>query len=377
MVISNFYPSIGGAERQALKLAAALTQKGLEVRILTRRLKRSWKKREKLQSVDVRRFSIFQMPARKGLGPINRLLGAVQLKRIVRRHAQNADIVHGHIASPLMLYAARSAHSVGKPMICKIASGGRYMDLKVEQSKGPLGRLIVEGLIREVDGWVAVSEEIACQLRDYGIGNARIFRIPNGVEITNHCRCRKFDQSFTGKRFLYLGRLTSGKYRDLVSLLRAFRKVWERCAESELALVGGGDGELEIKLALDELGDAKRALLLPGFCDPEPWLNWADVLVQPSLVEGMSNSILEGMAHGLACIATDIPPNRELLDNGSSGILVPCFDISAMAEAMLEVALTPQRGLELGALARDRAIQYFSIDVVARKYVDLYQHFLS
>ncbi|MGQ9858769.1 MAG: glycosyltransferase family 4 protein [Thermodesulfobacteriota bacterium] len=372
MVISNFYPVIGGAERQLLKLGSALTKCGWKVRVLTRRTERHLKRRESIKGIEVIRFSSFRMPARRGLGPINKMLDALQTSRLVKEHAADADVVHGHIASPLILHAARGAHSVGRFMICKIASGGPFMDLKVEESRGRLGRLVVQGLVREVDGWIAVSEEIARQLEgDYGIPHSKIFRIGNGVEIPTYSK--RTERPVTARRFLYLGRLTSGKYRDFTWLLRAFSKAWERCPDCQLAIVGSGNGELEVKRSLEELGGARRSVLMPGFSDPEPWLEWADVLVQPSLVEGMSNSILEGMAHGLACIATDIPPNRELLDNGRAGILVPCSDVDAMAEAMLEVAFLPDRAANLGSTAKDRAAKCFSIDVIAGKYAELYE----
>jgi len=108
-----------------------------------------------------------------------------------------------------------------------------------------------------------------------------------------------------------------------------------------LKLVGDGAREGEIRSLLAFLPHACSCVELVGFSYPKPWLEWADALIHLSLKEGMSNTLLEGMAHGVVCIANDIPPNREVLGDGEAGILVPIKDIDVLAQAMRRLATLP------------------------------------
>jgi glycosyltransferase involved in cell wall biosynthesis len=111
---------------------------------------------------------------------------------------------------------------------------------------------------------------------------------------------------------------------------------------------------------------------VPGFDSAEKWFAWADAFVLPSRHEGLSNALLEAMAHGLPCIANDIPPNREALADGESGILVPVGNRRALADALASLVRDPGLARHLSAKARERVEQVYSIEVVAQKVMDLY-----
>jgi glycosyltransferase involved in cell wall biosynthesis len=140
----------------------------------------------------------------------------------------------------------------------------------------------------------------------------------------------------------------------------------------ELAIVGAGDLFEETR-QLAESCAARDRIHLPGFDQPEKWLSWADCFVLPSRREGMSNALLEAMAAGLPCIANDIPPNREVLDNGNAGVLVPVEDCDALVAAMRDMAENEAKARRIAQAAKERAARCYSIEAVAHRYVALYQ----
>jgi glycosyltransferase involved in cell wall biosynthesis len=94
--------------------------------------------------------------------------------------------------------------------------------------------------------------------------------------------------------------------------------------------------------------------------------------VLPSRREGLSNALLEAMASGLPCIANDIPPNREVLDGGRAGLLVPVEDEEALLKALRGLVTDADNARMWGKRARDRVISTYTIDAVAARYDDLY-----
>jgi len=160
-------------------------------------------------------------------------------------------------------------------------------------------------------------------------------------------------------------------------LLRAFDRLAMEFPESQLKLVGGGEREGEIRSLLESLLHASSRTELIGFSDPKSWLEWADALIHPSLAEGMSNTLLEGMAHGVACIANDIPPNREVLGDGKAGILVPVGDVDALAQAMRRLATVPGECEQWRQRGRKRAEEVYSIDRITDEYLQLYAGLLK
>ena len=102
-----------------------------------------------------------------------------------------------------------------------------------------------------------------------------------------------------------------------------------------------------------------------------------DAFVLPSLAEGISNTILEAMASGLPVIATRVGGNAELVDDGTTGTLVPSADAEALAQAMLRYARDPELARAQGRAGRARAERLFSLDAMVAQYTALYDRLLD
>jgi glycosyltransferase involved in cell wall biosynthesis len=88
--------------------------------------------------------------------------------------------------------------------------------------------------------------------------------------------------------------------------------------------------------------------------------------------EGLSITLLEGMTSGCACIASDIPANRFVLDDGRCGLLVPNQDPAALAEAIERLLTDPELRAGLQEKAKERAA-FFTSRRMAERYIELYR----
>lgn len=128
--------------------------------------------------------------------------------------------------------------------------------------------------------------------------------------------------------------------------------------------------KLKIDLGLDHvhfLGDVH---------DVPALLAEVDIFVLPTLgrgrMEGCPVALLEAMACGRACIATDIPGSRDLIEHTKSGWLVPPEDVEAMANALRRLNDSPDLRYTLGKGARKRVVEHFSIEQEVAAHEALY-----
>ena len=87
----------------------------------------------------------------------------------------------------------------------------------------------------------------------------------------------------------------------------------------------------------------------------------------------MSNSLMEAMAAGLPVVASDIPPNRELVVDGETGFLVPVGDRIAFAQFAQKLLVDRDLAQRLGTAGRERIRQHFSVEGMVTAYADLYR----
>ena len=373
MLVPNFGPDrplVGGAERQAEKLSLALLERGCRVEAVTPRDDPRWPEREVIGGLPVHRYSISDLSRMlpRGAGIPNTLLRRWQTHRGVRAQLGRFDLLHCHMASPLTAFAVDVAARMGKPVVCKVACGGRLFDLLTTAETTRGARLLSRNMVRKVTRWIAISDEIRGELVDWGVDPSRIVRLPNGVE---PLAADPLPPGGVARRFLYLGRIEDN--RDHGLMVRAFERVLERVPACELAVVGSGALEGDLRRLVGELPLGRERVRMVGYGDGREWLAWADAVVQPSRWEGMSNTLLEAMSAGRACVATDIPPNREVLGGGRLGLLSPPGDVEAMAAAMLRLATVPGAAAELAAAGRREVRDVYEIGSVADRYLELYR----
>jgi glycosyltransferase involved in cell wall biosynthesis len=131
-----------------------------------------------------------------------------------------------------------------------------------------------------------------------------------------------------------------------------------------------------LKKLTAELGIQNRVRFLGGVGNVPELLPATDFFVLPTWgrwrMEGCPVALLEAMSCGKACIATDIPGARDIIEDGKSGLLVPPEDATALAEAIALLSSSPELRRSLGVAARKRIEEKFSIEREVADHEALY-----
>ncbi|PIQ48598.1 MAG: hypothetical protein COW03_09450 [Cytophagales bacterium CG12_big_fil_rev_8_21_14_0_65_40_12] len=203
--------------------------------------------------------------------------------------------------------------------------------------------LLLKSVLYKRATWVtAVSKGVAEEcIQGLGLSHARVVVVNNPIinedlvlgkdEILENTFFQKFDQIM-----LSIGRFEWQK--DYDTLLEAFEKVAQINTNVGLFILGKGPLAAHYKAKIAAMGLQER-IELGGFDkNPFKYLSACDVYVLSSRHEGMPGVLIQAMACGTACVATDCPtgPN-ELIIHEVNGLLVPVGDVEGMAEAMLKI----------------------------------------
>jgi glycosyltransferase involved in cell wall biosynthesis len=303
---------------------------------------------------------------------------AVRLARLFSR--ERVSIAQGWL--PLPAAAARTAAVLARVPV-RI-----YYEAQTVPTPDPRRarrNAFVERLLAPVtDAYLANSEAVAAVLRDdLQLDAAKIHVIPNGIAVPEpmdadeRTRLRGEFGAEPGDRLVAMVARLDPRYKDHVTFLRAVALLAAEGRTVRAAVVGDGPGRPDIERVATALGIADR-VVFAGSRDDAPRLHEAfDVSVLLSYSEGFSNVVLEAMAAGTPLVATGIPPNREAVDNGVHGLLVPPRDEPAAAAAIGR--LLDDRGFaaRLGAAARARASARYSLETQANATMRLYDELLE
>jgi glycosyltransferase involved in cell wall biosynthesis len=172
-----------------------------------------------------------------------------------------------------------------------------------------------------------------------------------------------------------VGRLAAQKGLD--DLVRAARIVAESGSDAQFVLAGEGEyaGALERMITAHQLEG--RVLLAGFYPDVRPVLAALDIYVLSSRFEGLSYSLMEAMAAGLPVVATDVVGNRDLIEDGRSGLLVPPANAPALARTLLRLLNEPVEREKLGLYALQAARSRPTPAQMAGQVIELYQSALQ
>jgi glycosyltransferase involved in cell wall biosynthesis len=385
MVISQFYPIIGGAEKQAQLLAETLIEKGIWVWVVTGSWKIRTARKEVINGVQIfRNFSCWGMFGIKGLRPLAALTYMATLGIYLLLHRREFDLIHVHQAlHPAFVSILVGKQILHKPVIVKTASSGMTSDIS-QLKRYPLGNLQLRYLLRKMPCLVTVSNVGGEEFNDIGYPASQIERIPNGVVLAQEGKITRGQV----KRVMTAARLSREKGIDV--LIRAWANVVQQEKNLRLIIVGNGPLERKLKELCKALGLSKSVEFAGIVQNAKELLRDADLFVLPSRAEGLSNALLEAMSYGLPCIATNVGGNVELMaaDNyhkimpgefmtARNGLLISPDDVKGLSEAILYFVKNQVLREEMGRRSREFVEKNYSIDSIADRYIALYQSMLN
>ena len=332
------------------------------------------------------RFRV-EVAALTRLGPLAADLEAagVPVTRIGKRHkadpfaltklarflnAKNFDVVQTWIFAA-NVYGRLAARWARVPVVVTA-------EMAVDLWKGPVQREIDRRLARWTDRLVGNSRAVVDFYRKVGVPEDRLACIPSGIAaeepppVDPTAVRAEFGWAPDAPVVLFVGRLAAQKgVDDLIAALDLLQHV-----RPDLRSLIVGDGPLRGQLeetahAFRLLDDAVRFL---GHRDDVPRLLAAsDLLVLPSLYEGLPNVVLEAMRFRKPVVATAAPGTTEVVIDGETGLLVPLRTPTALAEAIRTVIGDPALARRLGESGRARVEAEFRAETMVARFADLYE----
>jgi len=297
------------------------------------------------------------------------------------------DLVHASLTlSPLDFRLPELCQQLGVPLVATFHPAFDASLRNLTAGTQQLTYQLYAPALARYDRVVVFSELQADVLARLGVPDDRLAVIPNGVDPqqwwppctpvpgTSNANSRRMlrDRLGSDRIFLYMGRISTEKN------VEALLKGWKLVNPKGCKLVIVGDGPLRTTLQNAHSSDS---VLWWGYesdlASRVALMQEAEVFVLPSLVEGLSIALLEAMASGCACLATDAGADGEVLADGA-GIVLSTQGVTTQLRTLLPVLRDqPVLTHELGQRARQRVLERYTLSSNIDALEGLYNQLLA
>lgn len=302
----------------------------------------------------------------------------LKLRRLIQRLAP--DLVHAHLP-PAELYVRLALMGIPRERIPLLIT--KHNDERF--CKAPGQRLLGRWVAKRAEAVIAISDSVKryvigaplglpvskVQTIHYGIDVARFRETgdENGREVR-----RRWGVSESTMLVGFVGRFVFQK--SIETLLEGFAQFLQDSGmEAQLALVGKGELENQLRARAKQLGIAHR-VIWPGFQNEVSGVMRAfDVLAITSRYEGFGLVIAEAMASARPVIGTRVSAIPELVEDGKTGLLVPPADPASVALALARLA-DPDFRRDLGRAGQQRVQTEFHLDRMCERTDELYRRLM-
>jgi glycosyltransferase involved in cell wall biosynthesis len=283
-------------------------------------------------------------------------------------HRHGASVIHAHHYSPFVYSSLARCRRPGLGLV--FTEHGRLSDTPPSTKR----RLVNQVLSRFPHRVFTVSEDLKQHLVGEGFSDANVSVIYNGIDIgplpTDAERHEVRRELAAPDDALVIGTIARlDPVKELGTMIQAAAMLGRPTA---LWIVGDGPERARLEAMRGQLGQDCDIRFLGQREDARRLLAGCDIYVNSSVSEGVSLTILEAMAAGLPVVATRVGGTPEVLDD-SCGRLVPARDVTALAEALGDLAGRADERTRLGLAARERAQARFTLDRMVGEYHDVYR----
>lgn len=357
------YPPVGGGGgRVAQTVARELVRRGHEVRVQTAAL--GWKSSEE-DDEGVRVFRKASGRAKADTCRVHEMgLYCATSFFPTLRHIRTwkPDVIHAHFAMPTGLLAWAAHKFTRVPYVLTAHLGDVPGGVPEQTSKlfalvAPVARRVWASAA----ACTAVSTFVqALAQRAYG---RPVERILNGINLSDAPPPRALSQA--QRRLLFVGRLSVQK--NPVFLIEALAKLPRR--DWHLTIVGDGPLLTAVRESIEAHGLVASVTLAGWLAAPavQQALSVSDILLMPSLSEGLPVAAIEALKYGLAIVASDIPGVRDVLENGVNGCTFPVGDSTVFAQCMSRLLSSEQALASMQQASREKA-RAFDLTAITDAY---------
>jgi glycosyltransferase involved in cell wall biosynthesis len=243
--------------------------------------------------------------------------------------------------------------------------------------------LLERHLPKYCNGALAASFFLKKQLLENGVPEHRILYIPNGVDVqkynpeaVNGLAIRDL-YGIDCPTVVYVGFFNKSSERDILLLIRAAKILKDRGENLKYFLVGTGTSVPSLKKLVESLDLAKN-FIFTGFRDPASFIAAADIAIISYMDTAIhravsSQKMFEYMAMEKAVVATEVGDLPYHVDYGKAGLLAKSNDPLDLANKILILAHDEKLRKSLGKAARERVMEYYSWENLAKKVLSFYK----
>src|SRR5262245_49229677 len=366
---------VGGTETHLIRLLVPLASRGWNIAVFC--LSERGSRANQLEAAGISVFSRARPRKAKSFkarNPVTVVAAANRLFWLMRRW--HPHIVHFYLPGPYLV-GTPLAVAAGAPI--KIMS---RRSLSHYHKHHPfLGRL--ERLFHRVmDAIVGNSQAVVNDLIGEGVPRDKIHLIYNGITIPLDPPDRSEARKAIGlEQKVLVGVVIANliPYKGHLDLVEGLAAVSQWLPLGWRMLCVGRDEGIQGKLAglAEAYGIKENIQFLGERTDTATLLAMADFCVLSSWEEGFSNVVLEAMAAGLPIVVTKVGGNPEAVIDQEAGLVVPPRDPKALGDAILRLAQDPDLRERLGAAAKRRVKQEFSLENCVESHNRLYEELMS
>jgi glycosyltransferase involved in cell wall biosynthesis len=361
----------GGAQRQVAELAVHLGRApDVEASVVMYRAEDFYD--EKLLAAGVR---IDRVPRRSVRDP------AFPFRLARRLDSLAPDVIHAFLLHPALWtsLALRAIPRARRPLLI----AAERSSLVATSRSLWLRQLLV---YRTCDAITVNAQPVGAEIEDkLGVDPAHIRYLPNGIDLEEWTKAAALPPPWPIDRGQFHLALV-GSHRPVKNhalVLAALERLGtDRIRDWRVWFVGDPHECQAFADSLRQSLESRRLAEIVRFTAATPRIAALvarmDGVLLPSLYEGFPNVVLEAMALGVPVLASRVGDVPNLIDDGSTGFLLPRLDVEAMAEGLLRLhSLTPEERRAMGGRARDRVASRFTMDRIADRHVALYRELLA
>ena len=193
---------------------------------------------------------------------------------------------------------------------------------------GNIRRALIRKSLRQADRFLVVAPYLK-DIFSAIIDTDKILIIPNAISVPE-----QYQKDYSQKKLIFLGRLCREK--GIAELLSAVEILKKDFPDLELYL-GGVWCDDSLKQKADSM---KKYIHQLGWIDDKQrdrYLRECNIFVLPTYFEGLPMSLLEGMAYGCACVATEVGGIPQMMKDGKEGILIPAKNVENLVGALINL----------------------------------------
>lgn len=310
------------------------------------------------------------------------LMSSFQIFKLLKR--EKFDVVHFNNQFS-GLWGIRVARHFGVPSVYTVHSaawglGGEGVALR---NRFTLGQEIV--CMKSASRVIVVSEYLRERITNcLGVDTGKVAVVPNGVDTDvfkpSICSSNLRDKVSPRGEIVILNVARIAPYKNQMALLKAFGLLSEKNLRAKLLFVGPIDdrayfSEIQKVIFERKLRDSVTIFGQTSFLTLLQLYSLADIVVLPSITEGLPLAVLEAMACGKAIIASNIGPNKELLDG--IGVLVDPCDEKCLASSLSSLIEDPRTREKMGNQARTVAMKDYTWDAITKRVEQVYTELSS